>query len=820
MKISLDWLSDYVAWDDQPAALAAKLTSAGLNVESIETIETTFPGVVVARVLHREQHPDADRLSLCRVDDGSGAPVQVVCGAPNVREGLTVLFGRVGAVLPGDFRLKQTKIRGVESCGMICSATELGLGSESSGIMELETDLPPGTPADELFGFRDTVLDIEVTPNRPDWLSHLGVAREVAAIYGTKVALPACWNSQQSGESLGMKVRVEDWADCPRYMAFGATGVKVGPSPRWLQNRLRAVGSRPISNVVDITNYVMLELGQPMHAFDRAKLRGGTITVRPAEAGTAVTTLDDVERRLEAGTLLICDEERPVALAGVMGLANSEVDADTSDILLESAFFAPMLVRRASRGMGLISESSYRFERGADWEMVEKAALRALHLLQELAGARAVPDWTDRHDPDRRPAPAVPLRLWQVNRVLGIGIDTGGAAQLLQSLGLKVQPMGNPEASSANAVNMMVEIPSYRRDLQGEIDLIEEIARRYGYDNLAGGRGFRVSGGALRRARDLALERARGWLAACGYQEMVTSSFQAPGEADRLSLGSDDPRREALTVINPRHGGDTGLRTCLLPSLLAVARHNLNAGQPAPLRLFQLNRVYWPAGRKAADPRHPDEHRLPEEPLFLQVGIAGWRESGLGGVPCDLLELKGCLEALAGHLRIDLKLEPQAAEPWFAPGAQWAILDGAGRRVGAAGRVSDPVREAHDLDQPLAAAELNLDLLSLTPQPIRCEPFARFPAVRRDLSLLVPAGVTFGAIAEVVRQAGGPLLSGVELFDIYRGKGLPEGRGAYGIRLKFSSAKGNLKGKTVDLAIAAVLEALAKELGIAPRTQD
>ncbi len=820
MKISLDWLREYVTWDDTPEALAAKLTAAGLNVEGVEPVVVGFPGVVVAKVLHREQHPDADRLSLCRVDDGSGEEVQVVCGAPNVRAGLTVLFARVGAVLPGGLKLKKSKIRGVESRGMICSETELELGGDGSGIMELETDLPPGTPADELYGFRDTVLDIEVTPNRPDWLCHVGVAREVAAIYGTKVAMPAVWNTQQTGENLGMRVKVEDWADCPRYLAFGASRVTVGPSPRWMQNRLRAVGSRPISNAVDITNYVMLELGQPMHAFDRAKLTGETITIRRAEAEQTVVTLDDAERKVEAGTLLVCDEAGPVALAGVMGLANSEVEAGTTDILLESAFFAPMLVRKASRGMGLISESSYRFERGADWDMVEKAACRAMYLFQELAGARVVPDWVDRRDPDRRAAAPIPLRLWQVNRVLGLAVGADEAATMLQSLGLKVQPMGNPEAISANAVNIMVEPPSFRRDLDGEIDLIEEIARRYGYDNLEGGAGYRVSGGAVRRPRDLALGRTRDWLAAVGYHEMVTSSFQAPGEADRLDLPADDPRREALAVINPRHGGDTGLRTCLLPSLLTVARHNLNSGAAVPLRLFQVNRTYWPAGRKAEAPRHADDVLLPEEPLFLQLGIAGWRESGLGGVPCDLLELKGTLEALAGHLRISLSLVPEDVEPWFAAGTQWAILDGRGERVGSAGHVSATVRGAHDLDQPLAAAEINLDLLGLDPEALRCAPFARFPAVKRDLSLLVPAGVTYGAIAGVVRDSAGALLAGVELFDIYCGKGLPAGRAAYGIRLKFQSAKGNLKGKTVDVAVAAVLEALAGRMGIEPRTQD
>jgi phenylalanyl-tRNA synthetase beta chain len=460
LKISLDWLAEYVSWDDTPEDLAAKLTAAGLNVESIEEFKQTFPGVVVANVLHREQHPDADRLSLCRVDDGTGEPVQVVCGAPNVREGLTVLFAQVGSVLPGNFKIKKSKIRGVESFGMICSANELGLSSEADGIMELDTDLAPGSSADELYGFSDTVLDIEVTPNRPDWLSHIGVAREVAAIYGTKVSMPPVWSFQPSNENLGFKIRIEDYLECPRYAAFGASDLKIGPSPDWMQNRLRALGSRPINNLVDITNYVMFELGQPMHAFDMAKLTGETITIRAAEAGTVVTTLDDQERNLEAGTLLVCDESGPVALAGVMGLANTEVSDTTTEILLESAFFNPRLVRVASRGLGLISESSYRFERGADWDMVEKAALRALQLYQDLAGAHVSPAWADRQDPDRKGYDSIPLRVWQVNRVLGTEITTDHAAQYLQALGLKVQPMGNSGTGSRNAVDMMVEIPA------------------------------------------------------------------------------------------------------------------------------------------------------------------------------------------------------------------------------------------------------------------------------------------------------------------------------------------------------------------------
>lgn len=817
MKISLDWLADFVNWDDEPERLAERLTAAGLNVEGIERVRRSFPGVVVARVLEREKHPDADRLSLCQVDDGSGAPVQVVCGAPNVRAGLTVLFARVGAQLPGDFQIKKSKIRGVESCGMICSATELELGTDGAGIIELDTEVPSGTPADDLYGYSDTVLEVEVTPNRPDWLSHVGVAREVAAIYGTKMSLPPTWNAVEGGENLGVKVRVDNYADCGRYTAWGARQVKIGPSPRWMQDRLRAIGQRPINNVVDITNYVMFELGQPLHAFDRGQLAGNAITVRRAAAGTTVRTLDGQEREVEAGTLLICDEKGPVALAGVMGLGNSEVTGKTTEVLLESAFFDPRLVRRASRKLGLLSESSYRFERGADWDMVERAAVRALHLLQEHAGAYIVRDWADRRDPDYRPADPVKLRVWQVNRVLGVSVTVDQVAQILQRLGLKVQPMGNAEAIGPGAVNMMAHVPSHRRDLALEVDLIEEIARIHGLDQLGGRGGYRVPGGAVRRPGDRARSRLRAWLSACGYAEIVTSSFMEAADHDRLGLAADDARRNTLAVVNPRHGGDTQLRTVMAPSALAVARRNLNAGAQPPLRFFQLNRVFRPGLAPGRPLRHEDEALLPAEPEYAQVVVAGWRETGLGGVPCDLLELRGTVEALAANLRLRLTLEPGGDASWLDAGACWRIRDGDGRQVGVAGRVAAGVLAAFDVDAPVAVAEIRLDELELEPAPMRFEPFTRFPAVKRDLSLLVPANVAFGALHEAVAEAGGPLLESAELFDIYRGKGVPDGCAAFGIRLKFRSAKGSLKGEAVDAAITRILGSLKDRLGVEPR---
>jgi phenylalanyl-tRNA synthetase beta chain len=818
VKISLDWLRDLVSWDDSPQGLADRLTAAGLNVEGIEEVAQTWPGVVVARVVTCEKHPDADRLSLCTVDVGDGGdPVQVVCGAPNVRAGLHVLFAQVGTVLPGDFKIKKAKIRGVESRGMICSATELGLGADGSGIMELEEDHAPGTPADELYGHRDTVLDIEVTPNRPDWLSHLGVAREVAALYGTKVTLPRTLKPAP-GKNLGWKVEIEDYGDCPRYTASGADGVAIGPAPRWMQNRLRAVGQRPVNNVVDITNYVLFELGQPLHAFDRDRISGGVITVRRAGRKQTVTTLDDQARQLEADDLVIADGDGPVALAGVMGLANSEVHERTENLLLESAFFAPGMVRRCSRRLGLVSESSYRFEREADWEMVKFAAHRALYLLQEHAGATIRGELVDRGDPDRTPAPDLALRVHQVNRVLGTDLDMEQAADLLQSLGLKVQPL-SPQVE-AKTLNLMVAVPSFRRDLAQEIDLVEEIARVHGFDRGQGvGRAPALLHGRHRRRRDEVQRLVRSWLPACGFHEIVTSSFVSREETTALGLPPDDPRAECLAVPNPHHGRETLLRTSLVPGFVDVARRNLNAGAPAPVRLFQFGRVFWPAGRKPETVRHEAEKLLPEEPWLLQIGIAG---GGLpdapGGVPGDLAEIKGVLEQLSALLRVPLVLDPVGEEPFLAAGLQWTVRDAGGAAVGSAGRLAAGPARALDLEQPATVAEVDLGRLDLTPRTVRYAAFARFPAVKRDLSLVVPGAVSYGQLQGVVEEVGGALLESMELFDIYEGKGVPEGHSAYGIRLKFRSAKGSLKGETVDRALDGIVGALSGRLEVQLRT--
>lgn len=814
MKISLDWLREFVAWEGPAEELAARLTSCGLNVEGIAEVGQSFPGVVTARVLETVPHPNADKLTLCRVFDGTQT-LEVVCGAANVRGGLDVLLARPGAELPGSVKIKVSQIRGVESQGMICSSRELGLGLDSEGIMELPGEPSPGTAADALYGWRDQVLDIEVTPNRPDWLCHLGVAREVAAITGNLLQMPDLWKPPKSGgDRLDFVVEIEDFADCPRYLAHLARGVKVGPSPEVLRRRLLAIGERPLNNVVDITNYVMFELGQPLHAFDRAKISGARVTVRRAVAGSECTTLDGVPRTLGPEHLIIADGAGILAVAGVMGAARSEIDAGTQEVLLESAFFHPLVVRRAARSLSLSSESSYRFEREADWQMVERAAHRALYLLQHYASARIVPECADRQNPDRPAQPVVPLRVAQVNRLLGTSLEATEVVGLLKALGLKVVPLRKAGDRQTGSASLTVEVPSFRRDLKQEVDLIEEVARLYGYDRIPAGAVAQGVGGA-RRQIDRLIGACRRYLSAVGYHEIVTSSFMSPGELERLGLAPNDRRADCLAVINPRHGGDTLLRTTLLPSLLNVLRHNVNADCPLPLRLFQANKVYLRSLGTRPTQSHPDAVSLPDEPLLLQVGIAGRADRVHGGEPADLFELKGLLEALSELGRLEWRLEPGVNEPFLTPGAAWRVTDSSGRVRGWAGAVSPSVGLGFGIDVPVAVAEIDLTGAEAAARaPVAFEPFSRFPIVKRDLSLVVPRQVPFADLQSVIREAGGETVASVELFDIYCGSDLPENARALGIRLKFRSARGSLKGKAVDHSIVQITEALARRLSV------
>ena len=583
-----------------------------------------------------------------------------------------------------------------------------------------------------------------------------------------------------------------------------------------MRNRLLAVGARPINNVVDITNYVMFELGQPLHAFDFNKINGKVVSIRRAESGTNFPAITGGEYELGPDHLVIADAGGPIALAGVMGGTRTQVDDKTTDILLESAFFDPGLVRRTSRQLQLSSDSSYRFEREADWDMVMTAALRTCHLVQKLAAGKIESAGADRQNPDRKGQPQIQLRVSQVNRLLGTSLNAAEVINYLQSLGLQTAPLGQARDRNGGEATLVATIPGFRRDLVGEVDLIEEVARLHGFDNIETRADFRAGGAAKRKPGEILIRLLRDYLAGVGYHEIVTSSFMSRDDADRLALGEDDPRREVQSVLNPRHGGDAVLRTSLIPSMLRVVQRNINADSPLPLRFFQINRAFLPPADEPRECRREDEKLLPREPMIFQIALSGLEGVVHGDVPADLMALKGLIEALALETRLDLTLEPGGDQPYLTDGLAWRIRSGE-KIVGDAGAVGRPVLRAFELDAATVMAEIDLTALDIDAATVRYVDFPRFPAVKRDLSLLLPAGTAWATVEQKVRDAGGPLLDSVELFDVYRGEGLADVRSALGIRLKFQSAKGSLKGKSVDKAISAITGALESDLGVTLR---
>jgi phenylalanyl-tRNA synthetase beta chain len=626
MIVTCNWLKEFVDFDFSPEDLAHRLTMTGLEVDAMEKLGEGLDSVIVARLVSVDRHPDAERLTLCHVDTGSET-VQVVCGATNHRAGDLVALAQVGSVLPGDFRIKKSKIRGVESMGMLCSEKELGLAEESAGIMILPAGLTLGQPVFAALGLKDVRFELGLTPNRPDCLSVVGVAREVSAMAGNPLRLPAR-KVTEAGPAIASQtsITVTEPGLCPRYAARLIRGVTIGPSPDWLVSRLEAVGMRSINNVVDVTNYVLMELGHPLHAFDLRLLRGGCIVVKRAGKGVTFTTLDGQSRPLDDRDLVICDAEGPVALAGIMGGENSEIRPDTVDILLESAYFNPTSIRRSSKRLGLHTESSHRFERGADVNMVPVALDRAASLILEVAGGTAAKGRIDVY-----PQPLAERRLAisarKTAEILGLELDILEIRRLLQSIGLAAELAENQEGT------LYVSIPAFRPDLEREIDLIEEVARLNGYDRIP----VTMPAGRIvchRPAnRQQHVRQLRDAMVAAGFSEVINYSFTTPSAWDKIALAADDSRRETVQILNPLTEEQSVMRTTLVPSLLETVSRNL-AYRSRDLRLFELRPVFLP---------QPGEE-LPQERLRLTAVLCGRREPegwAQGNETVDFFDLKG-----------------------------------------------------------------------------------------------------------------------------------------------------------------------------------
>ncbi len=798
MRVPVHWLRDYVDPPLDTHALANRLTMTGTKVEGIHRHGVgALENFVIGRVLEAEQHPNADRLSVCLVDIGDNSPSQIVCGAPNVAAGQTVAVAKPGAVMPDGSTLGKAKLRGVESNGMILAEDEVAIGTEHDGIMVLDPDgLPPGAPLTSVLPIATDVLELEITPNRPDCLGIYGVAREAHVATGAPLAPPP-WRDDpgKPGDPSAVAITVEDAELCPRFTARVFEDVKIGPSPAWLKARLMAAGQRPISNVVDITNYVMLLTGQPLHAFDLDRVAGARLTVRRAKDGEQLETLDGQTRTLDHDMVLIEDAEGATSIAGIMGGARSEVQPDTTRVLMEVANWNGANIHRTSLKLGLRSEASTRFEKQLQPEQAMEAQAVATRLMLELTGARLIPGTVDIGG-DGPPPRTIRVRDARITSLLGAEIPRARCREILNAL----------EFGTADAPDGLdVTVPAFRRgDVTREVDLIEEVARLDGLEKLPATLPSRHGARGALTPRQKLRRRAVDALTAQGLHEIVGWSFASPELADRLRLGPDHPLRPAVELANPISTDLSLLRTALIGSLLDVARHNRTRGT-ATLRLFEAGAVYLP-GR---------EGRLPREPYHVAALLTGavrpatWRDPQPRQV--DFFAIKGVLASLFGALRVPWTVA-RAGEPFLHPARAASILAD-GEPVGWIGEIHPLVAAAWELDDTVAAFELDLDAVSLPTTTVYRE-VSSFPDVREDLAVIVLEHVSADEVVDAVRGAGRPLLAEVEVFDVYRDPGkLGEGNKSLALRLTFRATDRTLTDEEVAGLRNAIAAALQNALG-------
>jgi phenylalanyl-tRNA synthetase beta chain len=789
MRISYRWLKELVDFDLEPEDLARRLTLLGLEIESMERPGAGIREVYIGRILEIKPHPDADKLVVCQTDVGKPQPLQIVCGAKNMKVGDLVPTAVVGATLPGDFTISRRKMRGVESQGMMCSSQELGLGEDHAGLLILSADLPVGADAIPILGLDDTILEIEVTPNRGDWAGMIGVARELAASLEIPFTLPSTTiiEGGQAASELS-SVTIEDPQLCPRYIGRVLTGVRVGPSPMWMVQRLAHAGQRSISNLVDITNYVMLETGHPLHAFDYAKLLRNKIVVRCAKHGETIRTIDEQVRTLDEQTLVIADAQNPVAIAGIMGGYDSEVDEDTSDIFLESAYFQPQSIRRSSKALGLQTESSARFQRGSDPEMARFAIDRAAQLIQELAGATVAKGVLDEFPGQSEPR-AVSFRYSRTSLLLGGEVAPEAQRKFLKNLGF--------ENVGETADACEVRVPSWRHDVQQEADLIEEIARLHGYDAIP------VSLPRVRKTEQVyapiekPLRALRHFLAGLGLAEMMSLSFGSSADVEKANLGV--PADSMIRLQNPLSENHAAMRLSLVPAMLQAVSTNLRRAVES-IGLFEIASVYIPL----------QDQELPLERTDLCValtGRCGTRHWSHEPRMADFFDIKGIAEAIADEFGATWSTEPGGPD-FLEPGHCTSIVvDGV--RIGAFGRVNGQVAERYDLERPTYLLHLELArVLGFTKPERHFQALSVFPPSLRDMAVILDEEVAAGDVLDSARAAGGKLLQRVEIFDVYTGKQVPEGKKSIALGLVFQAADRTLTDKDTQKSWDKILRAL------------
>ncbi|GBE13470.1 phenylalanine--tRNA ligase beta subunit [bacterium BMS3Bbin14] len=808
MKFTLKWLSEYVSIGDlSPEQLADRLTMLGLEVEAVQDLSQGLEGILTAKIVEVRPHPDADRLTLCTVEVGDDV-VPVVCGAPNVRAGLVTAIALPGVTMPGGLRIKKARLRGQESRGMLCSGKELGISSDDSGILELDEHVASGVALVKELGLDDIMVEIDLTPNRPDCASVIGIAREVAALTGSPLQRPVDRNDLPvlDGRNIDFSAEIREPELCPRYAARKLTGVTIGPSPGWLQQRLLAVGMRPINNLVDITNFVMLEYGQPLHAFDFKKLAGGRIVVRrPAEDEKTFTTLDGSERTLEPEMLLICDQERPVAVAGIMGGLDSEVTGETTEVLLESACFDPVAIRKAARRLNLSSESSYRFERGVDPDGVDCALQRAVNLIEELAGGKAVPGGVDEY-PGRRDLLTLPLRTSRVCDLLGMELDSRRMAAYLQSIEFGI--------ASEEDEALQVVVPSFRVDIEREIDLVEEIARLAGYNDIPTTLPLIRMDYPQRDPLRALRQDVSAILLAQGFSEAINYSFVSEKQLDVLGISGDDERLRCTRLLNPLTEDQAVMRTMLLPGLLENIKRNINF-QQTDIRLFEIGKIFLQHGSDTQ----------PEEKLQLCAVMSGQRYPGavplyFSGRQADIFDIKGVAQSLLTTLRItggsgeiSFVAAAEEAQPYSQEGMSLLIMDGE-RVIGGLGRLDRGKGRDFGIKQDVFFLELDLETLCHLPRAVKAfKSLPRYPSVKRDIALLVPEQVAAGDLLQAILEQNVEHVERAELFDVYRGKPIEKGMKSVALSVTYRSLEQTLADETVDRFHKEIVHSLMSRFG-------
>ena len=782
MQISFKWLQSIVACDATPDEIAHRLTMAGLEVEAIEPFQFGLEGVVVGRIQHVDKHPNAEHLQVCKVEIPDHT-LHVVCGAPNTAVGQVVPLALDGASLVDGTEIRSAEIHGVLSQGMICSESELGLGENASGIMVLDANLRLGAPLAEALELNDLIFHIGITPNRADCLSVIGIAREVAALFGERWSPPRV-NLKESGPSVGSlsSVTIEDADLCPRYAARIVRNIKIKPSPLWMRQRLEAQGVRAINNIVDVTNYVMMELGQPLHAFDYHRLDEHRIVVRRGKPNETFVTLDGQKHRLGGDMLLICDATRGVALAGIMGGLNSEITPETNTVLIESAYFQPTGTRRTAKALGISTESSYRFERGVDPEGVITALDRAAQLMVELSEGELASGRLDVYPLPVKLQP-VKLRVAKTNRFLGTNFSRKEISKHLRSIQLKV--------SSAGEEILVVEPPSFRADLTREVDLMEEVARLAGYDLIPSAVPVARLASTKRAEDQVIRQHAKEILASLGFCEIVSYSFINPQAIDLLRLKDDDRRRRLLPLRNPLSEEQSVMRTSLVPNILETAARNQRQNN-FDLRLAELSKVFFS--------KEGDE--LPEE-RFNLCGLlsglrrpAGWNEPSQ---PVDFFDIKGAVEALFMHLGIgDLRWSAEFPAPYLKPEAA-AQIQTADLYLGDLGEVHPAVLENFDLKGPVYLFDLDFNLLvERTVSVKKFQALPRFPAVNRDLAIVVSDAVAVQELIDYLEENRPQYAESISLFDQYRGNQVGKERKSLAFRITYRSAERSLTDQEVN----------------------